>query len=220
MSTLLGCCRSAHARAVLGRLPGLVLGLVLFGAGIGLKLRSDLGLSPWDAFHQGLASRLPLSVGLTTILVSGLVLLAWIPLKQRIGIGTILNAVLVGATIDITLLVVGDTDSLLVRWAYLLGGVGLVGLGSGLYIGARLGPGPRDGVMTGLAARGLSIRLARFLIEGTILVAGWLLGGAVGVGTVVFAVVIGPLVQFFLRLFDRGPIRVTDSDSSRPRGTA
>ena len=203
---LRGCRRSAYTRAVLGRIPGLVLGLVLFGIGIGLKIRSDLGLSPWAAFHQGLASRVPLSIGLVTILVSGVVLLAWIPLKQRIGIGTVFNAILVGAAMDATLLVVGDTDVLLVRWVYLLVGIGFVGLGSGLYIGARLGPGPRDGVMTGLAAKGFSVRMARFLIEGTVLVAGWLLGGAVGVGTVVFAVLIGSLVQFFLRLLDRGPI--------------
>lgn len=199
---------SPYARAVLARVPGLLLGLVLFGVGIGLKLRSGLGLSPWDAFHQGVANHLPLSIGLVTILVSGLVLLAWIPLRQRVGVGTLLNAVLVGLTIDATLRLIGEAGSTTVRWGYLLGAVGLIGLGSGLYIGARLGPGPRDGVMTGLAARGLSIRLARTVIEGTVLLAGWLLGGAVGVGTVVFAVLIGPLVQFFLRRLDRGPIRV------------
>ena len=201
-----GRCCSPRTRVILGRIPGLVIGLLLFGMGIALKIRSDLGLSPWDAFHQGLARHLPLSIGRVTILVSGAVLLAWIPLKRRIGVGTILNVLLVGATLDTTLSVVGVTDNLLLRWVYLLGGVGLTGLGSGIYIGARLGTGPRDGVMTGLADRGLSVRMARFLIEGTVLVAGWLLGGAVGVGTVVIAVIIGPLVQFFFRLFDRGPI--------------
>ena len=193
------------------RIPGLVLGLILFGAGIALKLRSDLGLSPWDAFHQGLARHLPLSVGTVTILVGGLVLLAWIPLRQRVGVGTVLNAVVVGVIIDVTLYVVDDTESTLIRWAYLLGSIGLIGVGSGLYIGSRLGPGPRDGVMMGLAARGISIRLSRFLIEGTVLVAGWLLGATVGIGTVVFAIIIGPLVQFFLRLLDRGPISVVQS---------
>ena len=207
---------SPYARAVLARIPGLTLGLVLFGIGIALKLRSGLGLSPWDAFHQGVANHLPLSIGVVTILVGGLMLLAWIPLRQRVGVGTLFNAVLVGATIDATLRVVGETGSMVVRWAYLLGAVGLIGLGSGLYIGARLGPGPRDGVMTGLAARGLSIRLARTLIEGTVLLAGWLLGGAVGVGTVVFAVLIGPLVQFFLRRLDRGPISVAASGPRTP----
>lgn len=214
---LAGRLRSPYARAVLGRIPGLVAGLILFGCGIALKLRSGLGLSPWDAFHQGLASHLPLSIGTVTILVSGMVLLAWIPLKQRVGIGTMLNAVVVGFVIDITLLLVGETDSVLVSWVYLLGSIGLIGLGSGLYIGARLGPGPRDGVMVGLAARGLSIRLARFLVEGTALLAGWLLGGAVGIGTVVFAVLVGPLVQFSLRRLDRGPINVTGSLSAKRR---
>ena len=207
---------SPYARAVAARIPGLLLGLVLFGAGIALKLRSGLGLSPWDAFHQGVAIHLPLSIGVVTILVSGLVLLAWIPLRQRPGVGTLLNAVAVGLVIDITLRLVGDAGSTVVRWAYLLGSVGLIGIGSGLYIGARLGPGPRDGVMTGLAARGLSIRMARTLIEGTVLVAGWLLGGAVGIGTVVFAVLIGPLVQFFLPRFDRGPIPVAAPAPRRP----
>ena len=130
------------------------------------------------------------------------------------------NAVLVGVTIDITLGLVDEAGSALLRWAYLLGAIGLIGFGSGLYIGARLGPGPRDGVMTGLAARGLSIRLARTIIEGTVLLAGWLLGGAVGIGTVVFAVLIGPLVQFFLRRFDRGPITVVPPAQRRPQGAA
>ena len=210
---------SPYARAVLARVPGLLLGLVLFGVGIGLKLRSGLGLSPWDAFHQGVANHLPLSIGLVMILVSGLVLLAWIPLRQRVGVGTVLNAVLVGLTIDATLRFIGEAGSTTVRWVYLLGAIGLIGLGSGLYIGARLGPGPRDGVMTGLAARGLSIRLARTVVEGTVLLAGWLLGGAVGVGTVVFAVLIGPLVQFFLRRLDRGPIAAVPS-GPRTAGSA
>lgn len=184
--------------------------------GIALKLRSGLGLSPWDAFHQGVARHVPLSIGLVVILVSAVVLLAWIPLKQRVGIGTVFNVMVVGSTVDVTLLVVGETDALLVRWLYLLAGIGFAGIGSGLYIGARLGPGPRDGVMTGLADRGISIRLARLLIEGTVLVAGWLLGGAVGVGTVVFAVLIGPLVQFFLRLLDRGPIEAAAPGRTKP----
>ena len=208
---------SPYARAVQARIPGLLVGLVLFGIGIALKLRSGLGLSPWDAFHQGVANHLPLSIGVVTILVSGLVLLAWIPLRQRVGVGTLINAVLVGVIIDITLRVVSETGSTIVSWAYLLGSVGLIGLGSGLYIGARLGPGPRDGVMIGLAARGLSIRVARTLIEGAVLLAGWLLGGAVGIGTVVFAVLIGPLVQFFLRRLDRGPIAAAVSGPPRPR---
>jgi len=191
---------------VLVRIPGLALGLAMFGAGIGLNIRANLGLSPWDAFHQGIALRTPLSVGLVTIGVSVVVLLAWIPLRQRPGLGTLLNATLVGVMIDLTLFVVGETETLWLRVLYLVGGIGMVAIGSGLYIGSRLGPGPRDGIMTGLAARGMSIRLARTLIEGTVLIAGWLLGGAVGIGTVIYTVTIGPLLQITLRRADKGPL--------------
>ena len=187
-------------------MPGLVLGLILFGSGMALTVRADLGLTPWFVFHQGLAAHIPLSIGLITIVVSMVLLLAWIPLRQRPGIGTILNATVVGVVIDLILFLVGETDLLWLQIFYLVGGIGLVAIGSGLYIGARLGPGPRDGIMTGLAERGLSIRLARTLIEGTVLVAGWLLGGAVGVGTVVFTITIGPLIQPVLRRADKGPI--------------
>ena len=217
---LVGSRRSARTRVVMSRVPSLVLGLVLVGTGIGLNVKADLGLPPWNVFHQGLARRTPLSIGLATILVGGMVLLAWIPLKERIGIGTVFNAVLVGATIDATMFVVDDTEVLLVRWIYLVVGIGLVGFGSGLYIGARLGPGPRDGVMTGLAKLGLSVRVARFLLEGTALSAGWLLGGTVEIGTLAFTVLIGPLVQFFLRLFDRGPIAMSGSGQPGSRSVA
>ena len=191
---------------MLVRIPGLALGLVMFGGGIGLNIRANLGLSPWDAFHQGIALRTPLSVGLVTIVVSMVVLLGWIPLRQRPGLGTLLNATLVGVMIDFTLFVVGETETLWLRVLYLVGGIGMVAIGSGLYIGSRLGPGPRDGIMTGLAARGMSIRLARTLIEGTVLIAGWLLGGAVGIGTVIYTVTIGPLLQITLRWADKGPL--------------
>lgn len=197
---------TVRTRAVLVRIPGLALGLAMFGSGIGLNIRANLGLSPWDAFHQGIALRTPLSVGLVTIAVSVVVLLGWIPLRQRPGLGTLLNATLVGVMIDVTLFVVGETDLLWLRVLYLVGGIGLVALGSGLYIGSRLGPGPRDGIMTGLAARGMSIRLARTLIEGTVLIAGWLLGGAVGIGTVIYTVTIGPVLQVTLRWADKGPL--------------
>ena len=197
---------TTRRRAVLARIPGLSLGLVMFGGGIGLNIRANLGLSPWDSFHQGIAHRTPISVGLVTILVSAVVLLGWIPLRQRPGLGTIMNASLVGVMIDVTLLVVPEPEHLLVRSLFLASGTGMVAFGSGLYIGSRLGPGPRDGIMTGLAARGMSIRLARTLIEGTVLIAGWLLGGAIGIGTVIYTISIGPLLQFFLRWTDRGPL--------------
>ena len=197
---------TARRRAGLAGIPGLALGLAMFGGGIGLNIRANLGLSPWDAFHQGVALRTPLSVGLVTIAVSAVVLLGWIPLRQRPGPGTILNATLVGVMIDVTLFVVGETELLWLRVLYLVGGIGMVAVGSGLYIGSRLGPGPRDGIMTGLAARGMSIRLARTLIEGTVLIAGWLLGGAVGIGTLIYTLSIGPLLQISLRRADKGPL--------------
>jgi len=188
-------------------MPVLVGGLVLFGAGMALTVLANLGLTPWFVFHQGVASRIPfLSIGLITIVVSMVLLLAWIPLHQRPGIGTILNATVVGVVIDLILYLVDDAQVLWLQIFYLVGGIGLVAVGSGLYIGARLGPGPRDGIMTGLAERGMSIRRARTLIEGTVLIAGWLLGGSVGIGTVVFTVTIGPLIQPVLRRADKGPI--------------
>lgn len=208
--------RAAYAAAVLRRAPLLLFGLAMFGAGIALHIRSNLGLSPWDVFHQGLARRTSLSFGTVTIIVGGAVFLGWIPLRQRIGPATLLNPVVVGLVIDRVLLLVDDAAGPL-RWLYLLGGLVLFGVGSGLYIGARLGPGPRDGLMTGLAEKGLSIRLARFTIEGAMLAAGWLLGGSVGIGTLVFTALIGPLVQFFLRLFDRGPIEVPPGGEARCR---
>lgn len=198
--------RLQYARAVLRRMPMMLFGLVVFGSGIALNIRSNMGLSPWDVFHQGLARRASLSFGAVTIIVGAVVFLGWIPLRQRIGPGTLFNPVVVGLVIDGVMLLVDDAPTVLFRYVYMLGGILLMGVGSGLYIGARLGPGPRDGLMTGLAEKGLSIRSARFAIEGVMLVAGWLLGGAAGLGTVVFTVLIGPLVQFFLRLFDRGPV--------------
>ncbi|MCI0545216.1 MAG: hypothetical protein L0Z49_12370 [Actinobacteria bacterium] len=183
---------------IIQRLLRLVIGLMLFGLGIRLMLASGLGVPPWDVLHQGLAVRLGLTVGLWSIIVSMVVLLLWLPLGERYGVGTIANAVIIGATIDLTAAVVplpGATTH-----AVLLLGMGIlvIGMASGVYIGANLGPGPRDGLMTGIARRGPSIRLTRGSIEVTVLVAGWLLGGTFGVGTVAFALLIGPLVQFFL----------------------
>lgn len=180
------------------RLLHLYPGLVLFGVSLALMVRSGLGLGPWDVFHQGLALRLGLSLGTVVIAVSVLVLLAWIPLRQRPGIGTVSNVILVGLATDAALALLPEPEALAARISYLLAGVLLNAVATGLYIGAGLGPGPRDGLMTGLAARGMSIRLARTLIEVSVLVAGWLLGGTVGVGTVLYAFAIGPLVQIVL----------------------
>lgn len=183
---------------VIRRFPRLLLGLWVFGSGTALQVRSGLGLSPWAVLHQGISVRTPLTIGVATIVVSFLVLLLWIPLRQRLGVGTVANALVIGTAIDTTLTAVPEPGGRLAEWTLLLGGILLVGIGSGLYIGARLGPGPRDGLMTGIAERGYSLRGARTAIEGSALVVGWMLGGVVGIGTLVFAVTIGPLVQFFL----------------------
>jgi uncharacterized membrane protein YczE len=181
----------------------LYAGLWLYGLSAALMVRSGLGLDPWDVLHQGLAKHLGLAIGTVVIIVGAVVMLLWIPLRQRPGIGTVSNAVLVGVSLNVSLELLPTGTPLPVRIAEMTGGVLLCGLATGMYIGADLGPGPRDGLMTGLARRtGRSIRLVRTGLELTVLVTGWLLGGTVGVGTVLFAVAIGPLVQLFLPRFD------------------
>lgn len=161
-------------------------------------VQSTLGLGPWDVLHEGLSIRFGLSIGTWVILMSGVVLLAWIPLKEPLGIGTVINALLIGTVLDLTTAVVPVADATFEKWAFTGIGILLVGFGSGLYIGANLGPGPRDGLMTGIARRGPSIRLTRTGIEITVLIIGVLLGGTFGIATILFAVLIGPLVQLFL----------------------
>jgi uncharacterized membrane protein YczE len=180
------------------RLPRLLIGILALGVGIAMMVEARLGVSPYDVLHQGLADLFGLSFGLVVILLGILVLLLWIPLGQRLGIGTVLNTLTVGLVVDAFLDWVPDPQTLGVRWAYLLIGTLLVAFGIGLYIGAGLGPGPRDGLMTGIAAKGYPLWLVRTGLELTALVAGWLLGGDVGVGTVIFAFGIGPLGHFFL----------------------
>ncbi len=181
------------------RLARLLFGLVLFGVGLALMVIADLGLSPWDVFHQGVSVRTGIPIGTVVIITGLLLLVTWIPLKERIGIGTIANAIVIGLVLDLLLLVLPERlDQLAARWAIMLVGVVVVAIGSGFYIGAGLGPGPRDGLMTGIARRGHSLRVVRVGIELGALIVGWLLGGTVGIGTVVFALAIGPLVQFFL----------------------
>jgi len=180
------------------RLIQLNAGLVLFGVGIGLMLQSGLGVPPWDVLHQGLAVQFGLTVGLWSIIVSFALLLLWLPLKERFGIGTFLNAVIIGLMIDATAALVPEAEQMVTAGLMLVAGILLVGLASGLYIGANLGPGPRDGLMTGIARRGPSIRLTRSILEIVVLISGWLLGGTFGIGTLAFAFLIGPLVQFFL----------------------
>jgi uncharacterized membrane protein YczE len=183
---------------MLRRLIRLYAGLVLFGASIALMVRAGLGLGPWDVLHQGLSRQTGLPLGWIVIGVAAVVMLAWIPLRQRPGIGTLSNVVLVGLALDATLGVLSRPESMPLRCAFLATGIVSNGLATALYIGADLGPGPRDGLMTGLAQRGHSIRLVRTSIELTVLAAGWLLDGTVGVGTVAYALSIGPLIQFFL----------------------
>jgi uncharacterized membrane protein YczE len=185
------------------RLIQLFTGLVLYGVSDSMLLLAGLGVDPWDVLHQGLARRTGVPIGTWAIIVGAVVLLLWIPLRQRPGLGTLCNVVLVGAVIDVVLATVTPPHSLAVRAAVMVSGVALNGVATGLYIGAGLGPGPRDGLMTGYAARGHSLRLVRTCIEVTVLLAGWLLGGTVGVGTLVYAACIGPLAHVFVPLFTR-----------------
>lgn len=201
------------------RVVQLLVGLWLFGASVALLVRSGLGLDPWDVLHQGLADRTGVSMGLVVVTASVLVLALWIPLRQRPGIGTLTNVVLVGVFLDLTLAVLPSPDSLVWRVSFLLAGIVANAVATGLYIGAGLGPGPRDGLMTGLAARGLSIRVARTLIEIAVLVPGWLLGGTVGVGTVAYALAIGPLAHIFIPLFTAPTHRESAAPQPIRRGT-
>jgi uncharacterized membrane protein YczE len=198
------------------RLIQLLAGLVLYGISDSMLLLAGLGVDPWDVLHQGLARRTGLATGTWVIIVGAAVLLLWIPLRQRPGIGTLCNVVLIGVVIDAVLATVAPPHSLPVRAAVMLAGVGLNGVATGLYIGAGLGPGPRDGLMTGLAARGHSIRIVRTGIEVTVLLVGWLLGGTVGVGTVIYAACIGPLAHIFVPLFSRKPPATADKDQPSP----
>ncbi|MDN5750861.1 MAG: hypothetical protein L0H64_20535 [Pseudonocardia sp.] len=181
------------------RLVQLFAGLALYGTSMAMQIRATLGLNPWDVLHEGLSRQTPLSFGLITAITGVVVLLLWIPLRQRPGIGTVANVLVIAVTVDVALALIPAPDGLVARIALMVGGVVLNGVASAAYIGARLGPGPRDGLMTGLAARtGRSLRLVRTGIEAAVLVIGWLLGGTVGVGTVLYALAIGPLTQAFL----------------------
>jgi uncharacterized membrane protein YczE len=184
------------------RLTQLYAGLALYGASSALLVRSGLGLEPWNVLHQGLAERTGLSIGVVLTIVGAAVLLAWIPLRQRPGLGTISNVLVIGMAMDATLALVPDTHGWTLRVTLMVAGIVLNGAATGLYIAARFGPGPRDGLMTGLHQRtGVSIRLVRTVIEFTVVATGFALGGTVGIGTLLYAVAIGPLTQLFLRVF-------------------
>lgn len=183
------------------RLPPTIAGLILIGLGIAVSVRADLGLAPWDVFHQGVADATGLSIGVVVVLAGFVILLAWIPLRQRLGIGTILNTLSVGFIADFGLAVIPDQANLGVRVVLLLASLLMFGVGGGLYIGAGLGPGPRDGLMTAVAARGHRLWIVRTVIECTALAIGFALGGTVGVGTVLIAFAIGPITHVCLRRF-------------------
>lgn len=184
------------------RLGRLYAGLALYGASSALLVEARLGLEPWNVLHQGLAGLTGLTIGTVSIVVGAAVLLLWIPLRQRPGLGTVSNVFVVGLALDGTLALVPDVRALGGRVALLLAGIVLNGVATGLYISARFGPGPRDGLMTGLHRRtGRSVRLMRTVIEVTVVLTGFALGGTIGVGTLLYAVSIGPLAQLFLRMF-------------------
>lgn len=184
------------------RLIQLFLGLALYGLSIGLMVRSNLGLTPWDVFHQGLSERSDLGLGTIIVIIGAAVLLLWIPLRQRPGIGTICNVFLIGIGADISLWMIPPVQSLPLAMSMLVAGIFLNGVAGGAYIGAGLGTGPRDGLMTGLVERtGKSVRLIRTGIEVVVVAIGWTLGGTLGLGTVLYALAIGPIVHRMLPLF-------------------
>jgi len=198
----LGPLQQLRAGRMTRRLVQLVVGLAIYGASMALIVRGALGVIPWDVLHTGLIRHVPVSFGQMSILVSLAVLLAWIPMRQMPGLGTIANAFLVGIAADITLAIVPPVDAPAVRVALLLGGIALNGMATAMYLGSQLGPGPRDGFMTGLSRiTGRSIRFVRTAIEVTVVAFGWALGGAIGLGTLLYAVAIGPLAQLMLPWF-------------------
>ncbi|MET8116603.1 YczE/YyaS/YitT family protein [Streptomyces prasinus] len=208
-------------RRLVRRLFQLYTGLALYGASSALLVRSGLGLEPWNVLHQGLAERTGLSMGVVLTVLGAAVLLLWIPLRQRPGLGTVSNVLLIGAAMDATLTVVPDAHGTVLRVVTTAAGIVLNGAATGLYIAARFGPGPRDGLMTGLHLRtGASVRLVRTVIEVTVVTTGFVLGGTVGVATLLYAVTIGPIAQLFLRLFAVPP--ASDGRAAvatgRPRG--
>jgi uncharacterized membrane protein YczE len=186
------------------RLAQLFVGLGLYGLSSSLLVIGGNGLVPWDVLHQGLEEQTGIPIGTCSIIVGLVVLLLWIPLRERPGLGTLCNAIVIGGTMDVVLGFITGVQGTALRWACTLVGVLLSGVATGLYIGAGLGPGPRDGLMTGLSRRtGRSLRLVRTVIEATVLALGWLLGGTVGLGTVIYLVAIGPLAHFFVPAFAR-----------------
>ena len=201
------------------RVIQLLFGLFLYGAGCALTIEAGLGVDPWTVFAEGLSIHTGIGIGWITNIVGFLVLLLWIPLRQKPGVGTIANILLVGTSIQVVLWIVPPVSGLALQIAVLLAGILLVAIASGLYIGARFGPGPRDGLMTGMNARlGWPIWVCRGVVEVTVLVIGWMLGGTVGIGTILFAALIGPLVHIALPLLDTRRAAAPADVASRPSG--
>jgi uncharacterized membrane protein YczE len=204
---------------LLRRLPRLFLGLVTFGVGVAMLVIANLGLSPWEVLHQGISFHTGIPLGTVGIITGLLVLVLWVPLGERVGIGTISNVIVIGLVIDATLYVAPDSVSeAWQQWSLLIGGTLVVAIGSGLYIGAGLGSGPRDGLMTGLGRKGIPIGLARAVVEITVLIIGWFLGGTVGIGTIVFAFGVGPLVQWILPALSLDPVTPRQDAEARATG--
>lgn len=197
------------------RLPRLLAGIVILSGGIALMLQARLGVSAYDVLHQGLSKVTGLSFGTVVVLLGLVILVGWIPIGQRFGLGTIVNTLSVGFIVDLLLHVVPTASAWTARWPMLLAGIVVSAFGMGLYIGAGLGPGPRDGLMTGLAAKGHPLWLVRTILELAALVSGWALGGDVGVGTVLFAFAIGPLGHWFLNRLHLG----VDAEDPMPGAT-
>ena len=192
------------------RLVRCLVGLALFATGISLQMNANIGAPPWDVFHQGVAKQTEISIGRIIVMTGFALLLLWIPLKQKPGLGTILNALEIGLVADIALEIIPEPNNIFIRIIMVVVGILTVAIGTGLYIGSALGPGPRDGLMTGLARRGIPIRIGRTTIEITVLIIGMILGGQVGIATFAFAFGVGPLVHFFL------PRLAVSSGSARP----
>lgn len=204
---------------MISRFAQLLIGLAFFGAGCALMVRAGIGLDPWNVFAEGLSKQTGVGIGWITNIVGFLVLLLWIPLRQKPGIGTVANILLVGTSMQITLAFVPDITGWWLQLAVFLIGVVVVAVASGLYIGANFGPGPRDGLMTGLNQRfGWPIWASRLGVEVSVLIAGWLLGGTVGLGTILFAALIGPLVHVALPVFDHRRRTVGRTRAMQPTG--
>ena len=194
------------SKKILKRLPQCFLGLFLCGFGLAFTIEAKLGLNPWDVFHDGFSKLIDVRIGFAGVITGFIVLLAWIPLKQKPFLGTILNILTIGNVLDLTMYFIPTPESIFIRHAYLYFGTVLFAMGVGVYIGSGLGPGPRDGIMTGIAKRGPSVRVTRIAIDFTAFVSGVLLGGSYGYGAIFMVIVVGPIVQFSLKRYDKGAI--------------